>query len=63
MLRLGSFWRTSQGEEFRINEVRTQGVEVWVHYTNTQSGQEYSCLADAFRARFSPVVNQRHAYL
>ena len=27
----------------------------WVHYRNTATGEEYNCLYDAFKARFTKV--------
>ncbi len=53
----GQLWGVPDAE-FVINNVDTIEGEIWIHYTNTKTGQPYSCLEPAFKQRFSPIVNK-----
>jgi hypothetical protein len=43
---------------FVVVEVRQVDQDLWVYYHNAKTGQQYSCLLDAFSQRFSPMVNE-----
>lgn len=44
----------AQGRVFELVHV-TDEQDPWAHYTNKQTGQEYSCRLEAFLARFSAM--------
>ena len=46
------------GKVFVVEEVRQVEKDLWVYYHNVATGQEYSCLLDAFSQRFQPIVNE-----
>jgi hypothetical protein len=48
---------SSDGKVFVVEEVRQVGQELWVHYYNDKTGQQYSCLLDAFSQRFFPLAD------
>jgi len=54
----GQHWRSINGTEFHVDDVRVTEADVWIHYTNTFTQQTYSCLEEAFRNRFDPVLNR-----
>lgn len=54
----GQIWSSINRTEFYVDDVRVVDGETWVYYTNTFTQQTYSCLAPAFEARFSPVLNK-----
>ena len=56
-LSVGSRWTDSQGREFVIDMVTTNGAETWVEYTRVGDRTYYRCLAEAFTYRFSRTEN------
>ena len=54
----GQTWSSINRTEFYVDDVRVVDGETWVYYTNIFTQQTYSCLAPAFEARFSPVLNK-----
>jgi hypothetical protein len=46
------------GKIFTVEEVRQVDQDLWVYYHNDKTGQQYSCLLDAFSQRFSPLANE-----
>lgn len=54
----GQYWTSMNRTEFYVDTVRTDESGVWIHYTNTFTQQTYSCLEQAFRLRFDPIVNR-----
>jgi hypothetical protein len=46
------------GKIFTVEEVKQVNKELWVYYNNTDTGQQYSCLLNAFSQRFRPVENE-----
>ena len=44
--------------EFIIEDYKEVNHEYWVFYRSTKTKIDYSCLEDAFRARFFPIVNK-----
>jgi len=46
------------GKIFVVEAVRQVEQDLWVYYHNAATGQQYSCLLDAFSQRFSPMVNE-----
>ncbi len=55
-LSLGSRWTDTQGREFVIDAVSTNGVETWVAYTRVGDQTSYRCLAEAFTYRFTEKI-------
>jgi hypothetical protein len=48
---------SANGKIFVVEEVKQIDKELWVYYHNAETGQQYSCLLDAFSQRFHPVEN------
>jgi len=48
----------TQGNEFVIDDVGSNGAETWVNYTRTGDRTRYSCLAEAFTYRFTRIENE-----
>ena len=55
-LSVGSQWTDTQGREFRIDAVDTDGAETWVAYTRVGDQTNYRCLAEAFTYRFTEKI-------
>jgi len=55
-LSIGSRWTDSQGREFVIDAVNTNGAETWVAYTRVGDRTSYRCLAEAFTFRFREKI-------
>jgi hypothetical protein len=54
----GQVWRAGGFESFVVRAVVSQGDgTVWVEYENPGTGQQYSCLIEAFQHRFSLFDN------
>lgn len=51
-------WTSQNRTEFHIDDIRETEKGTWIHYTNTFTQQTYSCLEEAFRQRFYPVMNR-----
>jgi len=49
---LSSRWASSDSTEFKIEKLEHTGTGVWVYYQNVKTSQQYSCLVEAFMARF-----------
>jgi hypothetical protein len=51
-------WTSTSGEVFTVNALYSPNEEndPWVHYTN-EAGDPFSCRAEAFTSRFSPLVD------
>lgn len=56
-LSIGSRWTDSQGREFVIDAVGSNGAETWVAYTRVGDRTSYRCLAEAFEHRFTRIEN------
>lgn len=54
---VGSRWMDTQGREFVLDAVSTNGAEVWIAYTRVGDNTSYRCLAEAFEHRFSRTEN------
>ncbi len=52
-LSVGSRWTDSQGREFVVEAVSSNGAETWVAYTRVGDRTSYRCLAEAFLFRFT----------
>lgn len=57
-IKQGQIWSSINLTEFHVDDVRVIDGETWIYYTNTFTKQTYSCLAPAFKTRFSPVLNK-----
>ena len=55
-LSIGSRWTDSQGCEFVIDAVNTNGAETWVEYCRVRDTTYYRCLAEAFLFRFREKI-------
>ena len=49
---------SADGKIFTVEEVKQVDSELWVYYNNTKTGQQYSCLLEAFSQRFQPMENE-----
>lgn len=49
----------SQGQEFVVDAVGSNGAETWVAYTRVGDSVSYRCLAEAFTFRFTRIENDR----
>jgi hypothetical protein len=49
---------SSDGKIFIVEEVRQVDQELWVYYHDDITGQQYSCLLDAFSQRFFPMADE-----
>jgi len=48
-------FKSIDGQLFQVNEVVQLDKELVVHYTKIKTGEQYSCLLDAFSERFKPT--------
>jgi hypothetical protein len=55
----GAVYRDATGKEFKVRLVDHTPNGSWVHYQAVGTDQEYSCLVEAFKARFTKVENSR----
>lgn len=55
----GSIWHGSAFEKFVVKSVIAENGNLWVYYELMGTKQSYSCLVEAFQARFSPYINTR----
>ena len=53
---VGSRYKDAEGREFEINYVDHNMNGSWVHYTQVGTDKQFSCLIDAFKERFTKVV-------
>jgi hypothetical protein len=49
---------SADGKIFTVEEVKQIDSELWVYYNNAGTGQQYSCLLEAFSQRFQPMENE-----
>jgi len=54
-MKIGSKWYGSNGDLFKIDDVRIINGETWVFYTNTFTMKTFSCLIEAFKNRFTKI--------
>lgn len=47
-----SKWTGIDSTTFKIERLESKNSQVWVYYRNEQTGQQYSCLVEAFLQRF-----------
>jgi hypothetical protein len=57
-LSVASRWMDTQGREFVIDAVTSNGAEVWVEYCRVGDSTYYRCLAEAFSHRFTRIENE-----
>ena len=50
-------WTGSDGHVFELKSTYLQDNSTWVTYTSTRTHKEYTCLQEAFEARFTPLVD------
>ena len=48
---------SADGRVFIVEEVCQVDQALWVYYHNDKTGQQYSCLLDAFSQRFFPMAD------
>jgi hypothetical protein len=51
----GTVYRDATGKKFEVRLVDHTPNGSWVHYHEVGKEQEYSCLVDAFKERFTKV--------
>jgi len=51
-------FRSPDGQIFQVNEVVQHGKELIVYYTKIHTGENYSCLLEAFTDRFSLTAEE-----
>jgi hypothetical protein len=56
-MKVGSIWTGSNFVEFKIKDIKTVGDNTWIYYYKISTGQQYSCLKEAFIDRFKEKVN------
>ncbi len=56
-LSVGSRWTDTQGNQFVIEDIGTNGAETWVAYSRVRDRTSYRCLAEAFTHRFTRIEN------
>ena len=56
-MKQGEYYFSVDRKVFEVLELYIQDGELWVRYNNTQTLQEYTCLRDAFLARYSLQPN------
>lgn len=54
---IGQQWATSDSKVFEIIDMTVQEDDAWVEYENTQTKDRYTCRFEAFKHRFSPLVD------
>lgn len=59
-VKLDSTWTTANSEEFKVIKLEKRKNENWVFYINKKTKVEYSCLEEAFMARFRLNINYRY---
>lgn len=52
---VGQRWTASDSKQFEIVDLNSDNT--WVIYRNTQTRDTYSCLLEAFKHRFSPLID------
>ena len=55
----GDVYRNADGKEFTVKFVDHNMDGSWVHYIDITTGQEYNCLVEAFKQRFTKVEKLR----
>lgn len=48
----GSNWLSVDGRQFRVQSLIELDGNIWVYYTNAQTGAEFSCWVDSFLQRY-----------
>lgn len=51
-------WAGPNRTEFYVDDVRVLDGKTWIFYTNTFTHQTHSCLEEAFKQRFTIVLNR-----
>ena len=51
-------FKSADGQLFQVSEVVQLDKELIVHYTKISTGDNYSCLLEAFSERFKPTEEE-----
>jgi hypothetical protein len=51
-------FKSADGQLFQVSEVVQLDKELIVHYTKISTGENYSCLLEAFSERFKPTEEE-----
>ena len=54
---IGQEWAGTDSKVFKIIDMIIQEDDAWVSYKNTQTNTQYSCRLEAFKHRFTPLVD------
>jgi hypothetical protein len=60
LVNVGDLYFSSNGSVYEIVDFWVAEGDPWIKYRNTLTGQEYSCLNDAFLLRFSHIQPSRN---
>jgi hypothetical protein len=55
LVNVGDLYFSSNGSVYEIIDFWVMDGDPWIKYKNTFTGQEYTCLNDAFLSRFSYI--------
>ena len=50
-------WGSADRTYFKVTDIKMINDQTWIYYTNIKTGQNYSCLEEAFKSRFDETVN------
>jgi len=54
---IGQEWVATDSKVFKVTNMTVQEDDAWVEYENTQTKTQHSCRMEAFKHRFSPLVD------
>lgn len=57
-IKVGSKW-SAIDRVFIVTGLQQEDNNQWVFYKNVQTGDEFSCLVEAFTNRFSQILNEQ----
>lgn len=57
-VKVGSIWGTTDRKRFVVTDVKFEDTGTWVYYSNIETQVQYFCLVDAFKTRFSEIINE-----
>ena len=58
-VKVGSIWGTADRKRFIVTNVSFENDDTWVYYNNLETQVSYFCLEDAFKSRFTEIINEQ----
>lgn len=58
-VKVGSTWGTADRKKFTVTDVKVKTDGTWVYYRNVETQVAHFCLQEAFKSRFSEIVNEQ----